>query len=72
MLGLLKLNQGCIVFYIKRAPTVVASVGYVPLPAEGYHLDYVHFHRGKVGTVFAGEAQINLTIGELLRRKATF
>ena len=59
-------------FYIKKAPTLVASVGYVPLTAEGYHLDYVHFNRGKVGTVFAGEAQINLTIGELLRRKATF
>lgn len=59
-------------FYIKKAPTTVSSVGYVPLPAEGYHLDYVHFNRGKVGTVFAGEAQLNLTIGELLRKQAKF
>jgi len=58
-------------FYIQKAPTLV-SVGYVPLPAEGYHLDNVHFNRGKVGTVFEGEAQINLTIGELLRKQAKF
>ena len=59
-------------FYIKKAPTSVSSVGYVPIPAEAYHLDYVHFNRGKVGTVFAGEAQINLTISELLRKQAKF
>lgn len=58
--------------YIKQAPTLVSSVGYVPLPGEGYYLDSVHFNRGKVGTVFAGEAQINLTIGELLRKEAKF
>jgi phosphate transport system substrate-binding protein len=59
-------------FYIENAPTLVSSVGYVPLPAEGYHLDYVHFNRGKVGTVFGGKAQLSLTIGELLRKQATF
>lgn len=58
--------------YIKRAPTLVSSVGYVPLPDEGYYLDNVHFNRGKVGTVFNGEAQLNLTIGELLRKQAKF
>lgn len=59
-------------FYIEKAPTLVSSVGYVPIPAEGYHLDYVHFNRGKVGTVFEGSAQLNLTIGELLRKQAKF
>jgi len=59
-------------FYIKKAPTLVSSVGYVPLPAEGYYLDNIHFARGKVGTVFEGEAQLNLTIGELLRKQAKF
>ena len=59
-------------FYIKQAPTLVSSVGYVPLPAEGYHLDNVYFNRGKVGTVFEGKAQIGLTIGELLRKEAKF
>ncbi|MDJ0737432.1 MAG: PstS family phosphate ABC transporter substrate-binding protein [Nostocaceae cyanobacterium] len=59
-------------FYISKAPTTVSSVGYVPLSEEGYHLDNVHFNRGKVGTVFAGEAQLNLTLGELLRKQAKF
>ncbi len=58
--------------YIEKAPTLVSSVGYVPLPEEGYYLDNIHFNRGKVGTVFAGEAQISLTIGELLRKEAKF
>lgn len=59
-------------YYIQQAPNLVNSVGYIPLPDEGYHLDYVHFNRGKIGTVFEGEAVLNLTIGELLRREAKF
>ena len=59
-------------FYIQRAPTLVSSVGYIPLPAEGYRLTYIYFNRGKVGTVFEGKSQIGLTIGQLLRRQAKF
>ncbi|MBF2006731.1 MAG: PstS family phosphate ABC transporter substrate-binding protein [Chlorogloeopsis fritschii C42_A2020_084] len=59
-------------FYIENAPKIVSSIGYVPLSEEGYHLAKVHFNRGKVGTVFEGEAQINLTLGELLRKQAKF
>ncbi|MDJ0799235.1 MAG: PstS family phosphate ABC transporter substrate-binding protein [Calothrix sp. MO_167.B12] len=59
-------------FYLQAAPTTVSSVGYVPLTAEGYKLDKVHFTRGKVGTVFAGKAELNLTIAELLRKQAQF
>ncbi|MDM9385544.1 PstS family phosphate ABC transporter substrate-binding protein [Chlorogloeopsis sp. ULAP01] len=59
-------------FYIENAPKIVSSIGYVPLTEEGYHLAKVHFNRGKVGTVFEGEAQINLTLGELLRKQAKF
>ncbi|PSB30465.1 PstS family phosphate ABC transporter substrate-binding protein [Chlorogloea sp. CCALA 695] len=59
-------------FYIKKAPTSVSSVGYVPLPADAYRLDNVHFNRGKVGTVYGGENQINLTLGQLLRKEAKF
>ncbi|MBW4683945.1 MAG: PstS family phosphate ABC transporter substrate-binding protein [Komarekiella atlantica HA4396-MV6] len=59
-------------FYIEKAPKIVSSVGYVPLPNEGYYLDNVHFYNGKVGTVFEGEAQLNLTLGELLRKQAKF
>ncbi len=59
-------------FYIKKAPTSVSSVGYVPLPADAYRLDNIHFNRGKVGTVYGGENQINLTLGQLLRKEAKF
>lgn len=59
-------------YYLKNAKRTVASVGYIPLPDEGYHLGYVHFERGKVGTVFEGKAELKLTIGELLRKEAKF
>ncbi|KYC34812.1 ABC transporter substrate-binding protein [Scytonema hofmannii PCC 7110] len=59
-------------FYIKSAPKVASSVGYVPLPAEAYHIDYVHLHQGKVGTVFEGKSQFDLTLGQLLRKRKLF
>lgn len=64
--------QNFVEFYLNKAPKLVSSVGYIPLSDEGYHLANVHFNRGKVGTVFGGEAQLNLTLGELLRKQATF
>ncbi|BAY27798.1 phosphate binding protein [Calothrix sp. NIES-2100] len=59
-------------FYIKNASKAVSSVGYIPLPDDGYQINYVHLYKGKVGTVFDGKAQMNLTIGELLRKEAKF
>lgn len=58
--------------YLEQAPEIVSQVGYVPLPEDGYQLTEIHFQRGKVGTVFEGQSAFNLTIGELLRRQATF
>lgn len=59
-------------FYLEKAPDLVVQVGYIPLPAEGYHLAKIHFQRFKVGTVFGGKSEFNLTIGELLRKQAEF
>lgn len=59
-------------FYINKAPEIVPTVGYIPLPKEGYHLANVTFQNGEAGTVFEGKSQIGLTIGELLRKKAKF
>jgi phosphate transport system substrate-binding protein len=59
-------------FYLDEAPDLVSRVGYIPLPQEGYHLAKIHFQRGKVGTVFAGTSQFDLTLGELLRKQAQF
>ncbi|MCU0545663.1 MAG: PstS family phosphate ABC transporter substrate-binding protein [Oscillatoriaceae cyanobacterium Prado104] len=59
-------------FYMKQAPTLVGSVGYIPLPKEGYQLIYKNFYNGKVGTVFDGQAQFDLTIAELLKKESKF
>jgi len=64
--------QSFVEFYLKNAKRLVTTVGYIPLPDEGYQLATKHFYSGKVGTVFKGQPQPSLTIGELLRQQATF
>ncbi|AFZ23348.1 phosphate ABC transporter substrate-binding protein, PhoT family [Cylindrospermum stagnale PCC 7417] len=59
-------------FYIQKASKIARSVGYVPLSDEAYKIDYVHLYKGKVGTVFGGKAQLDLTLGELLRKQKQF
>ena len=59
-------------YYLEKAAEVSKEVGYIPLPAEGYHLAKIHFQRGKVGTVFGGKPEFNLTIGELMRKQGEF
>ncbi|AFZ60385.1 PstS family phosphate ABC transporter substrate-binding protein [Anabaena cylindrica FACHB-243] len=59
-------------FYLQKASTVANSVGYVPLPEEAYKINYVQLHNGKAGTVFAGKAELDLTIGQLLRKQKEF
>ena len=57
-------------FYLKNAAPLVKEVKYVPLPASAYTTALEHFHKGKVGTVFGGEAEVGLKIEELLKREA--
>jgi phosphate transport system substrate-binding protein len=59
-------------FYLTNSKELVNTVGYIPLPEEGYRLSLLHFERGKVGTVFGGTPQPNLTISQLLRKQAAF
>ncbi|QLE46287.1 PstS family phosphate ABC transporter substrate-binding protein (plasmid) [Nostoc sp. C052] len=59
-------------FYIDKAPVTASAVGYIPLPDESKRLNYVHLYQGKIGTVFGGKAEMNLTIGELLRKEGQF
>jgi phosphate transport system substrate-binding protein len=58
-------------FYLAKAPKLVHQVGYIPLSEEAYHLDFVQFNQGEVGTVFNGETHLNLTLTEVLRKRAT-
>lgn len=61
-----------VAFYLQNAGKVVEEVGYIPLTEEAYHLDLVTFYSGEVGTVFAGKSQFDLTLPELLRKRAKF
>jgi phosphate transport system substrate-binding protein len=58
--------------YLRNAGNVATSVGYVPLPEEGYRLAKIQFQKGEIGTVFEGVPQPEVTIAELLRRQAVF
>ncbi len=59
-------------FYLNNAKRIVETANYIPLPEEGYHIAKIHFESGKVGTVFDGKSELNLTIGELLRKEKKF
>lgn len=64
--------QNFVEFYIKNGGSVVKSVGYIPLPDEGYRLAQVQFFTGQVGTAFKGVPEPNVTIQEVLRRQVIF
>jgi phosphate transport system substrate-binding protein len=61
-----------VTFYLNKAEQIVKDVNYIPLHPESYHQAEVHFFRGKVGTVFAGQQVQNLTLRELLRKQAQY
>lgn len=61
-----------IYYYLEKAPEIVAQVGYIPLPEEAYRLDKIHYNKGKVGTVFKGKSQFDLTIDDMLRQQAEY
>ena len=64
--------QDFVDFYLKQAPTVAVTVGYIPLPQEAYDLAQITFNKGGVGTVFGGHSVVDLSIPELLRQQAKF
>jgi phosphate transport system substrate-binding protein len=59
-------------FYMKNAAKLVKQVKYVALPTNAYTLGLEHFQKGKLGTVFGGEAEVGVKIEDLLRREAKF
>jgi phosphate transport system substrate-binding protein len=59
-------------FYLKNAAELVKQVKYVPLPANAYSLGLEHLKKGKIGTVFGGEAEVGVRIEDLLKREAKF
>jgi phosphate transport system substrate-binding protein len=59
-------------FYLKQAPQLVKQVKYVSLPQNAYTIGLDHVKKGKVGTVFGGEAEVGVKIDDLLKREAKF
>jgi len=59
-------------FYLRNAPNLVKQVKYVALPAKVYQIGLEHFQKGKIGTVFGGEAEVGVKIEDLLKREAKF
>jgi phosphate transport system substrate-binding protein len=59
-------------FYLKNAANLVKQVKYVALPAKVYQIGLEHFQKGKIGTVFGGEAEVGVKIEDLLKREAKF
>ncbi|MGF2880881.1 PstS family phosphate ABC transporter substrate-binding protein [Acinetobacter johnsonii] len=57
-------------FYMKKSAPLIKEVKYVPLPAKAYSHNIEVLKKGKLGTVFGGEAQVGLTIEELMKREA--
>jgi phosphate transport system substrate-binding protein len=57
-------------FYMKNAAALVKEVKYVPLPAKIYTGNVEHLNKKKLGTVFGGQAEVGVSIGELVKREA--
>ncbi|MCO5143029.1 MAG: PstS family phosphate ABC transporter substrate-binding protein [Oligoflexia bacterium] len=56
-------------FYMKNAITLVEQVNYIALPSSAYETNLKHLEKNKVGTVFKGEAEVGLTIKEILKKE---
>jgi phosphate transport system substrate-binding protein len=61
--------KGFVEFYLKNAPKLVKEVKYVPLPDKVYALGANRLKSAKVGTAFAGHADVGVTIDDLMKRE---
>jgi len=59
-------------FYLKNGPPLIKQVKYVALPPSAYTIGLDHVKKGKIGTVFGGEAEVGVKIEDLLKREAKF
>jgi phosphate transport system substrate-binding protein len=57
-------------YYMTNGAKLSKEVKYVPLPDSSYKIAWDHVLKMKKGTVFGGEAEVGITIEELLKREA--
>ncbi len=55
-------------FYLKNAQKLAKEVKYIPLTDKDYKHAFTNFSNKKTGTAFGGDAEIGVTVAELLRR----
>lgn len=56
-------------YYLKHAGKLSKEVGYVDLPAQAYALAMKNFQAKKTGTGFGGEAEVGVSVEDLLQRE---
>ncbi len=56
-------------FYLAHASALVKEVKYVPLPNKLYSIGMSRLKTGKLGTAFAGHADVGVTIDDLIKRE---
>lgn len=56
-------------FYMKHGGKLAKEVGYVDLPAKAYTMAMDNFKKRKTGTAFGGEAEVGVSVEELLARE---
>lgn len=57
-------------FYLKNGAKLSKEVGYVDLPVKAYELAMQNFKKKKLGTGFGGEAEVGVSVEDLLKREA--
>ena len=56
-------------FYLAQAPALIPLVKYVPLPEKAYTLAKANVAKKKIGTGFGGEAEVGVSVEDLLQRE---
>ncbi len=56
-------------YYLDNVATLAKEVKYVPLPAKAYRQAAEHLRKGRLGTVFGGDAEVGVRIDDLLARE---
>lgn len=59
-------------FYLRNVADTVTQVGYIAFNPEDYNLLYRNFHKTKVGTVYGGKAQFDLTMRDVLTKRSEY
>jgi phosphate transport system substrate-binding protein len=58
-----------VTFLFNNGNNIVKQARYTPFPQNAYGQILANYNKGKLGTIFGGEAEVGLTINELIARE---